>query len=211
MTTRDELETDPIGAAIHERTRAVVAPEGLRAAIQDRRRTQSSRAPLRFGVALAVLFVAALVAVFAGSSGPAHAPSLVAAAQHALRASTLPPPASRTDGFLDFGSGRVRFPAYRTAAAWLPAGARDDRIGGRSAVSVQYTRGAVRVGYSIIDGAPLTVPSGARQLVYEGVRVAVVERAGLRIVTWQRDGRTCLLATRGATLARLLQMTSSPS
>ena len=209
MTTEDGRATAPIGAAIHERVRTVTAPEGLRAVLRGGHRPRPSRSGLHFGIAFAVLALAASVAVLGGTRGTAHAPSLAAAAEHALRASTLPPPASRTDGFLKFGSGRVRFPAYRAPATWQPSGARDERLGGRNAVSVQYARGGVRVGYGIIDGAPLVAPTGARQLVYEGVRVAVVERAGLRIVTWQRGGRTCLLATRGATLARLLEMTSA--
>ena len=41
-------------------------------------------------------------------------------------------------------------------------------------------------------------------MVYEGVPVAVIERDGLRIVTWRRGGHTCVVAARGVGLERLL-------
>jgi hypothetical protein len=71
-------------------------------------------------------------------------------------------------------------------------------------MTVVYARGAQRVGYTIVDGAPLSVPSGARRVTYEGLDVAVLRRGDARYITWERGGRTCVLATRGTGLSRLL-------
>ncbi len=72
-----------------------------------------------------------------------------------------------------------------------------------------YGRGAKRVGYTIVDGHPLSVPDGAKQLTYDGLDFSVLRRGDARYITWQRDGRTCVLATRETKLKRLLEFAAS--
>ena len=69
-----------------------------------------------------------------------------------------------------------------------------------------YRRGSQRVGYTIVDGRPLSVPESAKRVTYEGLDVAVLRRGDARYITWERGGRTCVLATREAGLPGLLEL-----
>jgi len=82
-------------------------------------------------------------------------------------------------------------------------------VAGRAAVTVVYGRGAKRVGYTIVDGHPLRIPEGAKRVTYDGLHVWVLRRGDARYITWQRDGRTCVLATRETNLKRLLEFAAS--
>jgi hypothetical protein len=53
------------------------------------------------------------------------------------------------------------------------------------------------VGYTIVDGAPLPEPGGARHVTANGVRLAVLRKGDATIVTWRRGGHTCVIAGRG--------------
>ncbi len=96
------------------------------------------------------------------------------------------------------------FPGYAAEHGWRPVGTRTDTVAGRRAVTVTYARDARRVGYTIVDGAPLAIPADARRVRYEGVDVAVLDDGQALSVAWTRSGRTCVLSARGTRLERLL-------
>ena len=131
------------------------------------------------------------------------------AAQVALRAPTDGPPARTSDGRVRLSVGGVSFPDYADWKGWRAVGTRTDTVAGRAAVTVVYGRGAKRVGYTIVDGHPLRIPAGAKRLTYDGLDFWVLHRGDARYITWQRDGRTCVLATRETKLARLLEFAAS--
>lgn len=191
-----EHDAQEAGARIRRISAGVRAPASLRVAVAvgpAPRRSFSVRPIALAGAALACLAAVGLALAPGGADVPA--PSIADAAGLALRAPTGP--ASR-------GSAA----GYGAASGWRPVGTSTDRIGDRTAVTVAYTGGYARAGYTVVDGPPLAVPGGARRLVYEGLAVAVVERNGLRIVTWRRGGRTCIVAARGTSLERLLDLVS---
>jgi hypothetical protein len=50
------------------------------------------------------------------------------------------------------------------------------------------------LGYTIVAGTPLAVPASARAFSYHGIRFASFTQAGRTVVTWRRDGHTCVLS-----------------
>lgn len=211
--------TDHDDRAVSERAttriRAVAAtvraPHSLRAAVAQERlavgrpATRRSR-PLLFAgaAAVAALTLAVAVLLVSGSDGTPGG-SVADAAQVALRSPTDGPPARSSDGRVRLSVGGVRFPDYAHWKGWRAIGTRTDTVAGRAAVTVVYGRGAKRVGYTIVDGRPLRIPGGAKRVTYDGLDVWVLRRGDARYITWQRDGRTCVLATRETKLSRLLE------
>jgi hypothetical protein len=201
MTDRDDIAIRMRAAAA-----SVHAPASLRAAVAAGPQRAARRGPAPRLVALGGAGLACVVAVALAIAPGGHdpvAPTVASAASSALRAPTRPAPRG-ADGVLTVSAAGVRFPDYGAGSRWRPAGTRTDRLGDRTTVSVAYDAAGVRAGYAIVGGAPLPVPAGARRMVYEGVPVAVIERDGLRIVTWRRGGHTCVVAARGVGLDRLL-------
>ena len=200
-------EPDDIAVRIRAAAASVQAPPSLRAALAVGPQRAARRRPAPRLIALggaALALVAVVLALAPGGHDPAA--TVASAASAALRPPTQPAPRG-ADGALSVSAAGVRFPDYGAGAHWRPVGTRTDRLGGRTTVSVAY-RGAAgaQAGYAIVDGAPLPVPAGARRIVYEGVSIAVIERDGLRIVTWRRGGRTCVVAARATSLDRLLDL-----
>jgi hypothetical protein len=200
-----------IGAAIRAAAESVDAPHGLRERIAaDRARQGSSRrrrlrpAILVAAASVAAVVVAALVIVL-GSGGSAS-PTVADAATVALGASTAPPPAvdAGDPRFVDASVGGIRFPNYAYDTPWRTVGGRADDLGPRSSRTVTYAKGPVRVGYTIVDGTPLDMSAGAWRTAADGTPVWLSHVDGARVVSWEREGRTCVLASRQATEAQML-------
>jgi hypothetical protein len=163
---------------------------------------------LAFTVALA----AALVVFIAGSASQSKL-TVLDAAHLALASATLPPPAqSATDPMTVRASiAGVSFP-YWSARGWRTTGARSDVTPGRDVRTVFYTSASgTRVGYAIAAGAALPLaqsdaaPRSATSVSY-GVRYELLDVGGAEIVTWLRDGHTCVLASRDAGANALLRL-----
>jgi hypothetical protein len=197
----------------------VVAPDRLRRAVEDavagaerahpvRRR----RMRLRLGGALAAAGAVAAVllvvlALGGDDGGGTTAPGVRAVAPIALRAATAPAPAARPGGeLLRAQAGPISFPSW-TRAGWHAVGARSDTVGGHELQTVFYADAAGRrIGYAIAD-AQLPV-DGGQVVRWRGVPLRVLDRGATSVVTWQRDGRTCILAGRGVPVGRLLTLAS---
>ena len=90
---------------------------------------------------------------------------------------------------------------------WTPVGARTDDLDGRTATTVFYEKDGMRIGYTIVDGEYIDPPDGARTTRVGGTEFATFERAdGARAVTWERDGRTCILSGAGVADANLVKL-----
>jgi hypothetical protein len=204
----DDAESAAIGARIQQLALEVEAPASLRMRLADSPRTAGRRRftlPALGGLGLAAL--AAVVLVLAGVGGGSSAPSVDDAVALALAPPTAPAPAADpTDMHLVRARiGGIAFPNYTYRwPKWTTMGARRDRISGRDATTVTYRGPRGDIGYTIVDGKPLDPPSGARHVRAGGVDLSVLRRDGATIVTWQRDGHTCVLAGRGAGVERQL-------
>ena len=210
MPEHDHAGSERIGAAIRAASAQVSASDDLRARItQDRLRGTHARrrrfrpAVLAAGGALAALVALAIVL----APGSSEAPSVADAAGVALSAPTRPAPAvDRSDPrFVRASLAGVRFPNYAYDSRWGTVGGRIDTLAHRPSQTVVYGLGSVRVGYTIVDGQPLTAPPGARPAYADGTPVWVASLDGALVVSWERAGHTCVLASRTATLPQMLR------
>ena len=65
--------------------------------------------------------------------------------------------------------------------------------------------------YSVFDGSPVSVPSGAASTRFDGVLLrSYTTSSGLSVVTLVRHGRTCVLAAHGVSVATLLALAQWP-
>jgi anti-sigma factor RsiW len=193
-------------------TNEEAAPERLRAAVtamaaqaESRRRRAPRRRflarprSLAFGASAGALAAAAAVLLTAGASGP----SVAEAAQVALAPPRSPAPAVKADEkTLDAGIDGVAYPYWADANGWRAVGSRTDAVDGRAVRTVVYQdAGGRRIGYAIAAGSPLSGADGTRMGAFTLVRAG-----GATIVTWRRDGHTCILAAKGVDARVLLKL-----
>ncbi|MBJ7332339.1 MAG: hypothetical protein JHC95_20760 [Solirubrobacteraceae bacterium] len=210
----------------HDEQASTAIGEELRAAVQDVHappevRAEVARARLRSAPGIGMRRVRLTLVSAAGSAavgaaalalllgGGAADPSLTDMARAALLPPAQPAPAARRDGTLAVAVGGVPFPGAARAGGWQPLGTRSDTLGDRTVRTVTYRRGGRVASYSIVDGPALELPDGATRTTYDDVDAAVLRRDGMTIVTWERGGRTCILASATAGAARLLEFAAS--
>jgi hypothetical protein len=215
---------DPLDDELAERGRALIAaavaettaPLALRERIEAdsaraAKRGAGTRGRLSWLVPAGGLVAAATVAIVLVLGGPS-APSVLATASLATRGPVLPAPPEdySNDAVLDVSIEGVPFPYWGDSFQWEAVGVRDDKIKGRSAKTVFYDnpKGA-RAAYTILGGETIDAPSGSRKQTKNAIQLSITEDKGRRIVTWERDGHTCVLS---APLAvpeqKLLQLAS---
>jgi hypothetical protein len=222
---RAELEArvaaSPTLRAALERQRSAVttlrgldlpAPARLRARVGAERSTPSRpvrRRRLAIGGALAsAAAAAALAAVLVLPSG-AGGPTVVEAARLAERPATGPVAVQPSNTkLLAANVEGVPFPNFTREFGWRQAGTRSDRLGDRQARTVFYERGGRRMAYTIVSGDGIAAPDGSRAAHRNGVNLHTLEQGERRVVTWWRDGRTCVLSSADAGDHELLALAS---
>jgi hypothetical protein len=180
------------------------------AAMPVRRR---ARARLRLASVVALSATAATAAVLAltANTPPVKAPTVLQAAQLALRPATLPAPAEspRDRGLLASSVDGISYPYWGGRLGWRAAGSRTDRLAGHAVTTVFYADGSSRrIGYAIVAGSPLPAPTDAAVVEQAGVRFRVLDASGATVVTWRQAGHTCILAAHGVSSAILLGLAS---
>ncbi len=178
------------------------APAALRervAAERDRtlvRRTVVKRMKLTGVMAGAAAALGVAVGLVA-PAGHSSAPSPLAAAALATRGAVAGAPQRDLahPHLLRVAVDGVPFPRWEERSPWRPSGQRADAIGGRTALTVYYDdpRG-VRLGYTILDGAALAWPEGARRVVRNGVEVRVIRGHGRVAAFWRVHGHSCIIS-----------------
>jgi anti-sigma factor RsiW len=190
------------------RASAVPAPASLRVAIDaGRAPAPRRRRVVRAGGLAAAAAALAAVLVISLPSGSV-APSVAQAVALANRGVEQPPPAqdAANSQLLAPAVDGVHYP-YWEDFGWRTRGARDDRISGRAAVTVYYTDpGGHWVAYTIVGGAPLSVPAGAGHQTLAGTRFAVFSAGSRTVVTWLRHGHSCVLSGVGVPAATMLEL-----
>jgi hypothetical protein len=199
---------DPLDEELAERGRALIAaavaettaPLALRERIEaDRARAAKPARSRRLRALLPAggLVAAAVVAVVLIAGGGATAPSVLATASLAAGGPVLPAPAEDTSNqhVLKASMQGVPFPYWGDSFQWEAVGARDDKIEDRQAKTVFYDnpKGA-RAAYTILGGDTIDAPSGAHEKDMNGVKLYITTDKGRRIVTWTRNGHTCVLS-----------------
>ena len=153
----------------------VEPPPALRERIEADRARAAARGRklrMRLGVASGVAAVAVAVVLAAGGTG---GPSLDDAAALSARPPTSSAPAVEHAGIV--------FPDWRLEFGWRSAGQRTDDVEGRSAKTAVYAKDGNQVAYTIVDG-PVIDGTGGPDYVADGRRV----------VTFERNGHTCVVS-----------------
>jgi hypothetical protein len=155
-------------------------------------RPRLGRAALAGGVA-AVLAVALVVALSLG--GPSG-PSAVQAAELSLSPSTEPAPLTdlQRPALVKRSFAGVTFPAWSGKFGWRTDGARADELEGRATETVFYRHTHHRIGYTVISGEPIEPPDDAETLNVGGVELHRFRLGRQDVVTFERNGRTCVLS-----------------
>jgi hypothetical protein len=178
--------------------------EGLASTAEPPSRRARRRVPLR-----GVLVVGGAMLVLALLAGTRNQIVDVRSEVHlALAQATLeaPPRSAANRSVLAAAVDGIAFPDWQDRG-WRAAGARTDSVGGNTVETVFYSSaGYGRIGYSIVAGPPLSVGVAQRVLHSGGVSYAVLSAAGATVVTWQRDGHTCILASQRAPAVALLAL-----
>jgi hypothetical protein len=86
---------------------------------------------------------------------------------------------------------------------------RHDTLDGRRVTTVFYSSGRARVGYSTVSGDALVAPGGRTVRSPGGVRYVLSASDGARLVTWRRDGHTCVIAGRSVGPGTLLALAAA--
>ena len=189
------------------------APAGLRQRIESERARPSApvrRRRLAIGGALAgaaaAIALAAVLVLPSGSGGP----TIVEAAQLSVLPATQPsaPVDPASPKLLKADVQGVPFPNLGAEFAWQQAGRRTDELDGRKTETVFYERPGVRIGYTIISGDPIDPPADARPSTQNGVQLNTTADGGRQIVTWFREGRTCVVSGKDVSAKDLREVAS---
>ena len=185
------------------------APMALRERVQSVREGKATkRRAKRVGLigalttAAAAIAIALAVIVGTGASGP----TLSDAAAFTLKPALGPAPGHSFDGTLDLDVDGVPYPYWQAEYGWHASGSRVDKIDGREATTVFYTKGRSRIGYTIVTGKPVKVPGSANATVKHGTRFRSLPFGGATVVTWERRDHSCILSGRHVTRAELIKL-----
>jgi anti-sigma factor RsiW len=216
------IAASPELSGLYERERRVVealhrarsterAPEQLRARIEAGRPTGRvvARRRLVYGGGLAgALAAVALALVLLLPGGTPGAPSISDAASLAARGPTQGPPAPdpiHPEAVLHQNVGEVYFPNWGRSLGWRAVGSRTDRLGGHQAITVYYQWREDRIAYTIVSAPALAKPA-AQSTWLHGTELRTQTQDGRVVVSWYREGETCVLSGSGVTAGELQKL-----
>ena len=209
---RSVADSRELQSRLCDQRRAVAAVRGLGAeraplALQLRRRALSPaarpRSPL-LGLGLAGVLgavVLTLATLGGGQAGLtvadaatlASGPPTTRVAEPADDAGTLP----------RVSAAGLPFPYWEDHFGWVATGVRRDSVDGRLLTTVFYASHGRRIAYTIVPGTLLPDAHGAETMERGGIVVHAVAADRRLIVTWLRQGHTCVLSSTGVPLDAL--------
>ena len=103
----------------------------------------------------------------------------------------------------------MAFPYWEERFGWRSTGTRHDHVNGRAVTTVFYAdRRGRQIGYAIVAGTPAPRQDQGALAWGNGTRFRVLQLHGATVVSWLRDGRLCVVASRGVSGATLLALAS---
>jgi hypothetical protein len=204
------LERQRAGAAAL-RGLELETPTELRARITAHReaRRRSPRRKWAIGGPIAIAAAAAaLIAVLlvpSGGSGPT-VPEAASLYQQPATAAVQADPSSPK--LLAAQVEGVPFPNWQREFGWRAAGTRTDRLDGRLARTVFYRKAGKRIAYTIVSGDGIHAPADSHPARLKGVNLHTFRSGDRRVVTWWRNGRTCVVSAKGVGDHELLKLAS---
>jgi hypothetical protein len=213
MLVRDAVSDVRAPAALRERIAALADEEPKTARSRTARPVRSSGRSWGFSFAgLAGAAAAIALVLVLALSGAGGAPTVAQAAALSSRAATLPAPHHDSEGsvLLNRTESGVAFPYWEDRFHVVATGARTDTLGGRHTTTVFYRdRHGRHLAYAIVSGPALKAPPGAEHLTRNGVPMWTTTTAnGTTVVTWERAGHSCVLASRDVPASQLQALAS---
>jgi hypothetical protein len=200
--------------AIATAAESVSAPLALRSRVEAMQRGEVAPRPRRrrrlsFGrwmpaAGLAAAAAVAIVVVLLGGA-PSTSAMLAAATRPPTGTVSLDP---RQPALLQDRVETVRFPNFEAKFGWEATGVRTDEIDGRQTKTVFYRHEGRRIAYTIVEGDALPWPSDAAKTSRDGVEMRTFDDGDRTVVTWRRDGRTCVLSATNVPRDELLTLAS---
>jgi hypothetical protein len=187
------------------------APASLRARIEAQRPKPAVRARRRVGYAGALvgaLAAGALALALILPGGTPGAPSVSDAAALASKGANQPAPVpspGEPRGTIGDGIQDVYFPDWKGHFHAVAVGQRTDGLGGRPAITVYYRWKGKMVAYTIVGMPALSQPN-ANITRKNGVALRTVTIDGRTVVTWRRDGHTCVISGPGLAASDLQRL-----
>jgi hypothetical protein len=185
------------------------APASLRARVAlaqpPARRAGPSRLAAGLGTALVGAGAAAVVAVVVVVGGGSASPTV---AQAAVLTSRLPQmgvaePALDTGTLPGVRAVGLTYPYWEDHFGYKAQGVRRDSLNGRRVTTVFYSRGASQVAYEIVSGPPLRQGGTFSSTSLQGVELRSMATPAGQVVSWLRDGHTCILIGSHTSLSAL--------
>jgi hypothetical protein len=189
---------------------SVSAPLALRSRLEAMQRGQAParrrrlRLPTWLPVAAIATATAVVIAALVLIGGAPSTKDVVAAALRPPTAAVSLDP--RQPALLRDRVDAVRFPNFVAKFGWEATGVRTDEIGGRTVRTVFYRKEGRRIAYSIISGPALDWPGDATKRPTDGVDIRTFQSGNRSVVTWRREGRTCVLSGVGVPVDELLTL-----
>ncbi len=140
---------------------------------------------------LAAAAAVAVIVVLALGGAPATGDFVTAALRPPVAAVAVDP---GQPALLQEEQDGVRFPNYEGKLGWSAEGTRTDEIEGRDTRTVFYRHEGRDVAYTIVSGEMLEWPEDAAKTVRDGVEMRTFKDGDRTVVTWRREGRTCVMS-----------------
>lgn len=223
------IDADPSLRQRYERERRAVAhlhaarvrdraPGRVRARIAQARDSSPARSRVRpslgwLSVAGGAAAAAAIVIGLTAGGGTSVPPALSQAAALATLGPSQPAPPPNPAAprlKLDLDAQGTYFPNWSTQFHWRAIGARTDVVGSRQAITVYYGWHKLRLAYTILGGGPLPQPSG-QPLALNGYRLYSFAAGTRTVITWRRNGHTCVLSATGVPVSVMQRLAAWPA
>jgi hypothetical protein len=178
-------------------TAGPATPLGLRERLSKQATRRPARSRVRVALAGAVgVVAAAIVLALTVFAGLGNAPTVAEAARPSVQPATAPAPVQDAGRptLLRASFAGVTYPDWKKQFGWRVTGSRTDSIDGRATRTVFYQHTHHRIGYTVVSGEPLARPAGGERLVVNGVEMYRYRDGKTTVVSFQRHGRTCVLA-----------------
>jgi hypothetical protein len=196
-----------------EHAGAQEAPHALRARLALARPPARPRARTRIaglaaaGSAGVAGVVVGVIVALSGSSAVALA-SVVRVASLTDRAPTraVGEPSAGVESLPRVRGAGLSYPYWGDRFGFRATGVRYDAVGGHRVTTVFYSRGSSHVAYEIVSGAPLSLGAPAGREWRQGVLLRTLSAQSAPVVSWMRDGHTCVLVGDHAALPVLLKL-----
>jgi anti-sigma factor RsiW len=183
-------------------------PSALRARLELARDPRPTPRPFRRlaagattgAVAVAAFASALVLALGGGVSGPTVAAAATLGTRGPLTATGATRPGVTAAG--------IQFPDWSYQFGLKAAGVRRDSLDGRLATTVFYLSNGGRIAYTIVSGSAIRTGTATRTAVWSGTQLRTFSSGKRAVVSWLRDGHTCVLSGPTPLLKAMMRLAS---